>query len=116
MSAATVYRLHSWNRGGPLCGQVSPNGQCNVRYAVDDHGRDVPAWVTCQRCLRLMHDDGADRCLRPCRPGGMGRVCVPEQRPDGSSGVTGLTAVLASTVTSCAWHVWLNRKLGRDGP
>jgi hypothetical protein len=46
----------------------------------------------------------------------MGRVCVPEQRPDGSSGVTGLTAVLASTVTSCAWHVWLNRKLGRDGP
>jgi hypothetical protein len=43
MSAATVYRLHSWNRGGPLCGQVSPNGQCNVRYAVDDHGRDVPA-------------------------------------------------------------------------
>jgi hypothetical protein len=60
MSAATVYRLHSWNRGGPLCGQVSPNGQCNVRYAVDDHGRDVPAWVTCQRCLRVMHDDGAD--------------------------------------------------------
>jgi hypothetical protein len=62
MSASGGVVVHLYGGpGAPRCGTCAGSG---ALYAIDDEGLDVPAWVTCQRCLSLLGSS------QGCRPGG----------------------------------------------